>query len=677
MERLVSFLRRWRWSSAAEKSEFDEVDEEAGLWCVEEEDIPPEECAQLEEDSSSSPSSSSSSKRLPRVTIVLKRRTSVPPVPDASLVSETYALEEGKVSRILARAGVYVDATRVASEHGSFASYRRRLVWQMLKRRWFCALTEATSSAFEDRGEFLDFVWSAYAALDASFRDDKIVGPFAASGHVRVVFKGGNVVSLVKSAAEMVLGRVECDAVRRLGSALAPRGISDVDFYVWFDYAGSPGLDEDFEAVHAAARAAAKRALRSLEVPPWDPPPDLGATIATATGSLIDDLGSDPRIAEVGALEQIRGGLSCESVSRRDLEINQTVGGVELAFYGEPRPAYVSDNARVEHRDARCVTPDDLCAFSLVRLLRGFAVKPASPEAQKALAALVASARVLTKGECVDVSFPLRNDVNLAIWCQAEKARPGTLVRQADLKPAARVYCESLDALILEQRDLTFGKRSQHVLIWRVAKASKRLRRLVELVGIKLLAHASKSWGLKATALAILHRKLARFARYSLSDDKENLPKTTKSRRSFGGLVVANPSTAKKNAPPHSAGKLSSSSKHRPPQYQAADDDAWHDDNDDVRDLFDQTLVTDALLLPLEHLALRVFADRTSTNSLPPTFAATWASFLAPLVDLIALFRDAAVAIDDLPDHLRPRLEEASLFRWDNLNRADPCHTST
>ena len=61
---------------------------------------------------------------------------------------------------------------------------------------------------------------------------------------------------------------------------------------------------------------------------------------------------------------------------------------VALRFGGECRAAYVSDNASVEHRDARCVAADDVCAFSLVRLLCGFRVTPARRAAAAALAAL-------------------------------------------------------------------------------------------------------------------------------------------------------------------------------------------------------------------------------------------------------------------------------------------------
>jgi hypothetical protein len=110
----------------------------------------------------------------------------------------------------------------------------------------------------------------------------------------------------------------------------------------------------------------------------------------------------------------------------------------------------------------------------------------------------------LLKGEGVDVSLPTRRDVNLQMWCQGEAAEPGSFVRKATLRGGSdrtrnkatqqeqdkanadaaaanagaeeeeeeedeededeaevSLLVESIDALILEQRDLTFGKRAQ------------------------------------------------------------------------------------------------------------------------------------------------------------------------------------------------------------------------
>lgn len=111
-----------------------------------------------------------------------------------------------------------------------------------------------------------------------------------------------------------------------------------------------------------------------------------------------------------------------------------------------------------------------------------------------------ASSRLL-KGEGVDVSLPTRRDINLQMWCNGEAAESGSFVsylqivvttirlwplykssngvlpvlqvKQAILRGGSAVeglavapvevplLVESIDALILEQRDLTFGKRAQ------------------------------------------------------------------------------------------------------------------------------------------------------------------------------------------------------------------------
>ena len=65
------------------------------------------------------------------------------------------------------------------------------------------------------------------------------VGPYAARGAVRLLFKGGNVVTFVKRAAVRALvdgasGGGAATAVGRLAGALQPAGnaLSDVDWYV-------------------------------------------------------------------------------------------------------------------------------------------------------------------------------------------------------------------------------------------------------------------------------------------------------------------------------------------------------------------------------------------------------------------------------------------------------------
>lgn len=596
--------------------------------------------------------------------VVLERRESVPPVPDASLVWETLELGDKPIT---VRAGVVVDRARALREHGDLGTYRRRLVWQMVKRKWFGALTEETTRGI---GDFVSFVGRSYATVSGALLDDPIVGPHAKSGAVRLILKGGNVVNLVKAAAVRQLG----SRVETVG--LKGGGISDVDYYCFIDK-----RIDDFDIVHRAARDAARRALRGLSLPAaWrNSDVDLGSLLERAVQSLRDeleaygDLASNmPEVhAALSALAE-PGAMRCSPYDRRDLDIRQLDDGVELVFADdEPRPAYVSHNHKVEHRDARCVTDDDVCAFSLVRLLVGFAATPTTPDARVALRELshVDADHVLVKGEGVDVSFPHHHDVNLGLWVDDDK-----FVTSATLGNV-HLYCESLDALILEQRDLTFGKRAQHVLIWRVAKAAKRLRRLVELLGIKLLASDASSWQLKATALALLHVRLDNFA--NALDRRHEHHATTPlknkpPRRSFGveevkiaAVVSDAPKTSGK---PHSNGTTAQAhATHDVPaatlaaaarlglsRLQAAS----------CRDVFDAALVTEALLLPLDHLALRVFADK-STGHLPPTFATQWRATLEPLIDLIALFRDAARGIAALPDASAVRISEDLLYHWD------------
>lgn len=104
----------------------------------------------------------------------------------------------------------------------------------------------------------------------------------------------------------------------------------------------------------------------------------------------------------------------------------------------------------------------------------------------------------LLKGEGVDISIPGRMDVNLQLWCEGERGQrlEEALAGQSDVEAytkgtvpedptrdvaeavrtrptftrpmtlmaggrEVRLHCEAIDALILEQRDLTFGKRMQ------------------------------------------------------------------------------------------------------------------------------------------------------------------------------------------------------------------------
>ncbi|KAH8080421.1 hypothetical protein JL720_9115 [Aureococcus anophagefferens] len=485
-------------------------------------------------------------------TVHLERQDSVPPQPDPSLIFESLLMERDASRSVEVRPGVEVDAARALAEHGDFATFRRRLLWQMIKRKWFGALTERTTAGLGTPAEFVRFVADANDALSAEFRAAPALAPRAA---VKLLFKGGNVVTFVKAAAVGMLRAASADGrVADLAAALTSSGLSDVDFYCLLDYEADPALKDPatFEAAHAAAREAAKRALRRVALPAsWSSRTrrrfaarggssassrTRSATTASTTRRPSRSSPRSPRPARSRPCPA-RGAASTSARRRRR----------RAPLCGESRAAYVSDNASVavsvEHRDARCVAADDVCAFSLVRLLCGFRVTPARGAAAAALAALRGAdaswdedrddGSVLCKGEGVDVSFPKRLDVNLALWAEGERDAPGSFVSRATLAAGGRatsILCESLDALILEQRDLTFGKRAQHLVIWRVAKSAKRLRRLVELLGVKLLAAPGFAPRTKAQALRVLHATLAGFCDRSFGRAADK-----KTRKSAGG----------------------------------------------------------------------------------------------------------------------------------------------
>jgi hypothetical protein len=97
------------------------------------------------------------------------------------------------------------------SLHGLWDLAGRMLMWQMVKRRWFAALTEHnTNSLFVEQppGAFVDFValvtrflGGALKHLEQSSREGDELHPFAqavSQDAIRLMFKGGNVVNLIK-----------------------------------------------------------------------------------------------------------------------------------------------------------------------------------------------------------------------------------------------------------------------------------------------------------------------------------------------------------------------------------------------------------------------------------------------------------------------------------------------
>ncbi|KAH8072073.1 hypothetical protein JL721_3982 [Aureococcus anophagefferens] len=462
------------------------------------------------------------------------------------------------------RPGVEVDAARALAEHGDFATFRRRLLWQMIKRKWFGALTERTTAGLGTPAEFVRFVADASDALSAEFRAAPALAPQRA---VKLLFKGGNVVTFVKAAAVGMLRAASADGrVADLAAALTSSGLSDVDFYCLLDYEADPASRTrrpsrprtPRRARPPSARCGASRCRRPGRRARTRAPRRGGALHRRARGRErhygLDD---PPSLALVAALAA-PGALAAVPCARRDVDIRQTADGAA------PLRGSARGLRSVEHRDARCVAADDVCAFSLVRLLCGFRVTPARRAAAAALAALRGAdaswdedrddGSVLCKGEGVDVSFPKRLDVNLALWAEGERDAPGSFVSRATLAAGGRatsILCESLDALILEQRDLTFGKRAQHLVIWRVAKSAKRLRRLVELLGVKLLAAPGFSPRTKAQALRVLDATLAGFCDRSF---RATAAADKKTRKSAGGAEPLRKRTGRRGRPSRRGG---------------------------------------------------------------------------------------------------------------------------
>ncbi|KAH8055676.1 hypothetical protein JL722_8019 [Aureococcus anophagefferens] len=379
--------------------------------------------------------------------------------------------------------------------------------------------------------------------------------------------------------------------VADLAAALTSSGLSGVDFYCLLDYEADPALKDPatFEAAHAAAREAAKRALRRVALPAsWSSRADSGAARAAAL---------------LGELEDAKRhyGLDDPPSSRSSPRSPRPA---------RSRPCPARGATSVEHRDARCVAADDVCAFSLVRLLCGFRVTPARGAAAAALAALRGAdaswdedrddGSVLCKGEGVDVSFPKRLGVNLALWAEASATRraPSSRGRRSRRAGARLRSSASRSTRSSSSSAILRSGSAQHLVIWRVAKSAKRLRRLVELLGVKLLAAPGFAPRTKAQALRVLHATLAGFCDRSFG------------RR--GGQEARRPAAA--------------------PSPRAATPFA--------------ALVDASLVRPLEHLALRAFGDAADL-ALPPNFAAKWDAVLAPLVSLVDTFAGAAEALAD------------------------------
>lgn len=150
----------------------------------------------------------------------------VPPQPDATLLPETVLLQHCPGHTVLIRPGLVIDRSTVLREHcaagrrdaaaagalaaeevdEAFELYRRRLLWQMVKRRWFSALTDFNvERLFTDCDPifFVRFVGAASAAIAAALSacgdvtDPLSVASLHASGAIKLMLKGGNNVNMI------------------------------------------------------------------------------------------------------------------------------------------------------------------------------------------------------------------------------------------------------------------------------------------------------------------------------------------------------------------------------------------------------------------------------------------------------------------------------------------------
>ena len=139
--------------------------------------------------------------------------------------AERHAAEEQREAQLI-RPGQVIDRGTVLREHcasgrgaaaaagsltadevdAAFELYRRRLLWQMVKRRWFNALTDFNvERLFTDRDPifFVRFVGAASAAIAKALSacgdvsDPLSVASLHASGAIKLMLKGGNNVNMI------------------------------------------------------------------------------------------------------------------------------------------------------------------------------------------------------------------------------------------------------------------------------------------------------------------------------------------------------------------------------------------------------------------------------------------------------------------------------------------------
>lgn len=186
-------------------------------------------------------------------------------------------------------------------------------------------------------------------------------------------------------------------------------------------------------------------------------------------------------------------------------------GTIELEYRGPERRLYVSTNSHVSFRDPACLLGEQV-SFSLVRVLMPFHVQLPKLLRKEPEVGEDGSFLAMSRAETVDISVPKRLDVHRVKVVKTGEfpfCKPGRIVCEG--VAVCRVQVESLDSLLWEQKNLTFGPRMQELSIWRVNKSSKRLVRLIELLGIKAMTANTFTWLEKAEAFFELAKQLANF----------------------------------------------------------------------------------------------------------------------------------------------------------------------
>eukprot|EP01052_Picozoa_sp_SAG31_P058237 SAG31_NODE_17681_length_661_cov_1.469751_2_plen_184_part_01 len=162
---------------------------------------------------------------------------------------------------------------------------------------------------------------------------------------------------------------------------------------------------------------------------------EAGSAVASSVAAILDTFA----ISESGPMAGTV--LPCD---RRSLRISRAQHGTEKAAEdtggasltiraGRPQPLFVSNNSGVEHRDSRCVLPEETCSFALVRAFIGYELynpklaglqspggmafqhDPSTSLSANSVGGMHSTRRLL-KGEGIDVSLPTQRDINLQLW---------------------------------------------------------------------------------------------------------------------------------------------------------------------------------------------------------------------------------------------------------------------